>query len=409
MKKRFALLTLAATLLVGTILSISSTSVRAEGPSGTVWTQDFSRSDEFDSLDSSKWGTSLWYDTSGVFAFKPNNVSVSGGIMKLAAKKESFNGKSYTAGVLKSKFQVGANSYTEIRAKMINKNANVTAALWLSDEPVPWSNPNIEIDMQESLDADGAPQRVESTLHTWPQDPDFHFVAGNKKYIASAPLDNDFHVYGLERRDGKLRFYLDGVKYWEYNASVIKEFATQPRNVIMSIEGHSGNPVDAYLPSDFEIDYVRVYSSTPVLNGGFEADGGQAPTEWLESGDTDASYAPYHRGGTHSGDYKLQHSKATTPFVVNTYQRKTGLEDGLYTLKAWVAKSSAANYNYCRMYVKDYGGAERTVDVNGSSWNQVTISNIQVTNGQIEFGFSTDYKGGANDWAVFDDVELYKQ
>ncbi|MDQ8735197.1 glycoside hydrolase family 16 protein [Paenibacillus sp. LHD-38] len=408
MGTRFAKLSLATMLIAWMLFSNNAAPANAAGPGGTVWTQDFSKSDEFDSLDSSKWGTSLWYDTSGVFAFNPDNVSVSDGILKLAAKKETYNGKYYTAGVLKSKFQVGANSYTEIRAKMINKNANVTAALWLSDEPIQWSNPNIEIDMQESLDPDGAPQRVESTLHTWPRSPDFHFVAGNKKYNASVSLDNDYHVYGLERRDGKLRFYLDGVKYWEYNASVIKEFATQPRNVIMSIEGHAGNPVDAYLPSNFEIDYVRVYSSTPVENGGFEAAGGQAPTGWLESGDTDASFATYHPGGTHSGDYKLQHSKAT-PFFVYTYQRKTGLEDGLYTLKAWVAKSSAANYNYCRMYVKDYGGVERTVDVNGSSWNQVTISNIQVTNGQIEYGFATDYKGGTNDWAVFDDVELYKQ
>lgn len=398
-----------STALLGTLFYLPyAPSASAAGPSGTVWTQDYSKSDEFDSLDSSKWDPSLWYSTSGVFAFNSNNVSVFDGNVNLSAKKENYNGKSYTAGVLKSKFQVGGDSYTEIRAKMINKNANVTAALWVSDEPAQWSNPNVEIDIQESLDADGAPKRVESTLHTWAKNPDFHFVAGNKKYTAPVSLDEDFHVYGLERRNGKLRFYLDGVQYWEYNASVIKEFATQPRNIIFSIEGHAGNPVDAYLPSDFQIDYVRVYSSTPVENGGFESDGGQLPTGWLESGNVESSYAVRHSGGTHSGNFKLEHAK-NEPFLVSTYQKKTGLENGLYTIKAWVAKSNAANYNSCKMYVKDYGDIERSADVNGTGWNQIVISNINVTNGQIEYGFTTDYKGGTGDWAVFDDVELYKQ
>ncbi|OAB45745.1 glycoside hydrolase family 16 protein [Paenibacillus antarcticus] len=407
MRKRISLFL--SSVMLGSILCVSYVpSVSAAGPGGTIWTQDFSKSDEFDSLDLNKWDTSFWYDISGVFAFNSNNVAVSGGNVNLSAKKENYNGKSYTSAVLKSKFQVGGDSYTEIKAKMINKNANVTAALWLSDQPAQWSNPNIEIDIMESLDPDGAPQRVESTLHTWPVSPDFHFVAGNKKYNAPAPLDNDFHVYGLERRDGKLRFYLDGVKYWEYTASVIKEFATQPRNVIFSIEGHAGNPVDAYLPSDFQIDYVRVYSSTTVENPGFESDGGQNPTGWLESGDIGASYAVRHVGGTHKGNYKLEHA-ANEPFVVNTYQKKIGLENGLYTMKAWVAKSSTTNYNSCKMYVKDYGDIERSTNVNGTGWNQIVISNINVTNGQIEYGFVTDYKGGTGDWAVFDDVEFYKQ
>ncbi|MHA0857119.1 glycoside hydrolase family 16 protein [Paenibacillus sp. CMAA1364] len=398
-----------STALLVTSLSVPFVStVSAATPGGNVWTLDNAKSDEFYSFNTNKWGTSLWYDTSGVLAFNPNNVSVSGGNMNLSVKKENYNGKAYTAGVLKSKFQVGGDSYTEIRAKMINKDANVTAALWLSDQPQQWSNPNVEIDIMESLNPKGAPNRVESTLHTWPVSPDFHFVAGNKKYNAPAPLDSDFHVYGLERKDGKLKFYLDGVKFWEYNASVITEFATQPRNVILSIEGHAGNPVDAFLPSDFEIDYVRVYSSTPVINAGFESDGGQNPVGWLESGDTAASYAVRHPGGTHRGNYKLEHA-ASTPYIVNTYQLKSGVDNGLYTLKAWVAKSSATNYNSSKMYVKNYGDVERSANINGSNWNQIVISDINVTNGQLEYGFATDYKGGTGDWVVVDDVELYKQ
>jgi hypothetical protein len=157
MRKKIGLLLSAA--MLGTLFYLPYVpTVSAAVPSGTVWSQDLSKSDEFDSLDTNKWDTSFWYSTSGVFAFNQDNASVSGGNVNIAAKKENYNGKSYTAGLMKSKFQVGGDSYTEIRAKMINKNANVTAALWLSDEPAQWSNPNIEIDIQETLDADGAPK-----------------------------------------------------------------------------------------------------------------------------------------------------------------------------------------------------------------------------------------------------------
>ena len=37
------------------------------------------------------------------------------------------------------------------------------------------------------------------------------------------------------------------------------EFVTMPRHIIFSLEGHAGNPVDAFLPAAFQIDYLRIY------------------------------------------------------------------------------------------------------------------------------------------------------
>lgn len=236
-------------------------------PSGN-WTLLPGISDEFtgSSLDTIKWDKKTGYPTSRVYAFNYNNISVSGGNLKLTAKKEDFKGKSYTSAFLESKFSdPGNGSYIEIRAKSIDVRANICCAIWEQNFPgVKANNPNPEIDIQEYLlpGANGNPNRVQSTLHRWPTKPGVHTQDASQLYDAPAPLCYAFHTYGLERRDGKLRFYLDGFKYWEYNVTSMPEYVTMPRHLIFSLEGHAGNPVDSYLPAVFQIDYVRIYKFT---------------------------------------------------------------------------------------------------------------------------------------------------
>jgi hypothetical protein len=232
-------------------------------PADASWTLDPSKSDEFDNLNSDKWSAApLWYygGVSEALIYKAENSTVSGGVARLAAKKEEYNGMHYTAGCLKSKFEVGGNTYTEVRAKMVKTAANVCAAIWMGDDPVLAKNPNIEIDIQETKEPISHPNQVNTSLLTWPKPGNGNTVPGYKLYYISQNLDLDFHLYGLERRDGKLTLFLDGVKYWEWSAAQTPEFVTQMRPIILSLEGHAGTPVDAELPSDFQIDWVRVYN-----------------------------------------------------------------------------------------------------------------------------------------------------
>ncbi|ALL05706.1 hypothetical protein AQ505_09505 [Pedobacter sp. PACM 27299] len=238
-------------------------------PKGATWVMDATKSDEFDKFDVSKWSAApLWYygGVTGDFAYKTANTEVNGGKAHLIAKKEVHNNiadpdfqRQYTAGCLKSKFEVGGDSYIEVRAKMINALANVCAAIWLGDDPVLEKNPNIEIDMQETKNADNKPHLLNTSLLTWPKPGNGNTVPGFTNYYFSWGLDEDFHLYGLERRNGKLKFYLDGLQYWEYDAKDVPEFITQMRPIILSIEGHAGAPNAALLPSNFEIDWVRVF------------------------------------------------------------------------------------------------------------------------------------------------------
>lgn len=238
-------------------------------PSGMSWELDSSKSDDFNSMDEGKWSAApLWYygGVSGDFAYRPENSTVSDGILRLVAKKESYQNipaepRFYTAGCLKSKFEVGGNTYIEVRAKMIKAAANVCAAIWLGGDPVESKNPNIEIDIQETKDADDKPHLLNSSLLTWPKPGNGNTVPGFTRYYFPWGLDEEFHLYGLERRNGKLSFYIDGMKYWEWDAKVTPEFITQMRPVILSIEGHAGLPKDAALPSDFQIDWVKVFNA----------------------------------------------------------------------------------------------------------------------------------------------------
>jgi beta-glucanase (GH16 family) len=233
-------------------------------PPSADWTLIPEISDEFTatSLDPAKWSTQTGYPGSGPFAFSPKNIVVSGGYLSLYARKEEFNGKPYTAAFLESKISdPGNGSYVEVRAKPIDFRANICCAIWEQNFPLQEAtNPNPEIDIQEYLlGRVGNPNRVASTLHRWPTKPGVHTLDANQNHDAPVPLYYDFHTYGLERRDGRLRFYLDGFKYWEYNVASMPEFVTMPRHIIFSLEGHAGNPVDSYLPAAFQIDYLRIY------------------------------------------------------------------------------------------------------------------------------------------------------
>lgn len=154
------------------------------------------------------------------------------------------------------------------------------------------------------------------------------------------------------------------------------------------------------------IDDVEFYCTDLMLNGSFEDDGAWAatPKYWNTSGSTPlADFA--EAGGARTGNYILKHWNANA-YQVYTYQTKTNLENGYYTLKAWV--KSSGGQNSCYMNAKDFGGTERKVNLPTThTWTQITITNINVTNGQCTFGFYSD--STPDKYCIIDDVEFIKQ
>lgn len=173
MTKKNILIAMAATGILWA-LGGSGMTAKAAPPAEGNWTLLPAASDEFDGneLDSTKWNNGIWYDVTSALAFSPSNVTVRDGNLVLTAKKENYNGKSYTAGAVESKFEVpGTDSYVEVRAKALDKRANVLSAIWLQSSPLnSFMDPNPEIDIMETFDYG----KLSSTLHIWQQRPSFH-------------------------------------------------------------------------------------------------------------------------------------------------------------------------------------------------------------------------------------------
>lgn len=139
-----------------------------------------------------------------------------------------------------------------------------------------------------------------------------------------------------------------------------------------------------------------------VTNPGFETGGAtQTPSGWTTWGTTAADKT---EAGGRSGALKLTHWSSSA-YSVSTHQIKTGLVNGTYTLRAWVMRGSGQTA--CWIYAKNFGGTERTQPLPvTSTWTQITISGISVTNGQCEIGLWS--QANANNWCNLDDVEFFR-
>jgi arabinogalactan endo-1,4-beta-galactosidase len=137
-----------------------------------------------------------------------------------------------------------------------------------------------------------------------------------------------------------------------------------------------------------------------LTNGGFESGSGRTASSWSVSTNTDAAFRET-RGSIHQGAAKFTHWRSSA-YVTSTYQSRS-VPNGTYALTAWVM--NGGGQNAAHMYAKGYGGNERQVNLPVTSqWTQVSITNVQVTNGQIEVGFHSNANGG--NWINFDSAAL---
>ena len=266
-------------LVLALLVSCSKEDIVEPAPE---WTLVEEKSDEFDSWNPDKWGTDIWV-TSKVFDFKDENVSVSDGCLRLAVRKEESGKMHYTAGRVKSKFSIGGNSALEVRARLVKHAAHVSNAIWMGDAPTAWKNPNLEIDIVETMPDDTWPDWKFSSgiLYWWRKAegvaiPDWVNFPEKQTWMQHQlaltyfrdveSLSNDFHVFRLERYGDSIKMYVDGDLYWDRNwkravskPAYFKWALEMERPLLLSIESHSGNPVDEELPGEFLIDYVRCY------------------------------------------------------------------------------------------------------------------------------------------------------
>ena len=138
-----------------------------------------------------------------------------------------------------------------------------------------------------------------------------------------------------------------------------------------------------------------------ILNPSFEADRVSQTTlaGWKASGTGNSNKNSAHIGNWSAQQWSDKSYKATLSQDVT-------VPDGTYTLKAWVRSSGGQNQSY--IYIKDYGGADRQVALNKKidSWQEVSLTGIQITNGKIQVGIYSDANAG--NWVFVDDFSLVR-
>lgn len=156
-----------------------------------------------------------------------------------------------------------------------------------------------------------------------------------------------------------------GFFYWEPEWIPVEGayWGTEAGKEYIEDNGILSNPWDNLALFDFNgnalesIDIFQTPEQNLVTNPGFEIDGyTNSPTGWnvwLDDGVNGETVKT--EGNGFDGNYKLSFWNESA-YGCSIYQTVTGLENGTYTLSAWVMTN--ANQTVNQLYVKNYGGEE---------------------------------------------------
>jgi beta-glucanase (GH16 family) len=246
-----------------------------------IWADEF---DNNGAIDNTKWfhqtklpnGGSWFNGEVQHYTNRVNNAIVENGILKIIAKKETYNNqgqtKNYTSARLNSKFAFKYGKI-EVRAKlptgvgtwpaiwMLGKNITEDGGYWQQQGfgTTPWPACG-EVDIMEHW---GNNQNfVQSALHT----PSSFGNTMNHGGQNIPTVSSEFHVYSLVWTPEKMIFSVDGKAHYTYNPPV-KDAATWPfdkdQYLLLNV-AIQPNITTNFTQDAMEVDYVRVYQESPT-------------------------------------------------------------------------------------------------------------------------------------------------
>ncbi len=202
---------------------------------------------------------------------RPENVTVQNGILIITAKKERFEGKSYTSARIHTK-GLYEQKYGRFEARIkVPTGKGIWPAFWLlgddDGEKLVWPQVG-EIDIMEYLG--DKPTTMFGTVHG----PGYSGGTSiSKEYnLANNRFDNGFHIFGIEWSPNRINFYVDGDLYQSLTQEHISEETNgkgewvfnRPFYIILNIAvggNLPGSPnEDTSFPQRMLVDYVRVYN-----------------------------------------------------------------------------------------------------------------------------------------------------
>ena len=226
-------------------------------PDSSLWSFDIGNGEGTDAGEG--WGNNeLQYYTN-----RAENAIVQNGVLIITAKKESYEGASYTSAKIltKGKFD---QTYGRFEARMwLPYGQGMWPAFWLlgnNIDDVKWPNSG-EIDIMENRGQE--PTITNGSLHG----PGYSAgLAITKAYdLQDDRLDTGFHVFGIEWGPEYINYYIDDVLYNQITPEdVTGEWVfDQPFYIIinLAVGGTFVGPPDdqTSFPQTMLVDYVRVY------------------------------------------------------------------------------------------------------------------------------------------------------
>jgi len=269
-------------------------------------------SDEFDgaSLDPETWffatgdgdeaGLPPGWGNNELQYYLPDNAWLEGGVLKIAARRESFGGLSYTSARINTQDRFAVR-YGRIEASIkLPAGQGIWPAFWMLSQDSPYGTwaATGEIDIVEAVnlkgtprpdnpDADGGDNKIFGTIYYGGEFPNQQF--SSVVYEPSEDVTTDFHVYAVEWDEDEIRWYFDDTLYavqnsWFSTAAPFPAPFDQPFHILLNVAVGGNFPgfpnADTAFPAVMEVDYVRVYSGS--LSG---ADPGITPDNVVYASD----------------------------------------------------------------------------------------------------------------------------
>lgn len=263
--------------------------------------------DEFDgtALDPTKWeaqqGTGCpslcGWGNNELQAYRAENAVVGGGVLRIVAKRENYQGRQYTSARIRTR---GRADWTygrfEMRAKL-PIGQGIWPAFWMLPTSSPYGTwaAGGEIDIMEALGHQ--PSIVHGTLHYGAPSPG-NTSSGGSYHLPGATFHDDFHVFALEWEEGLMRWYVDGNLYatqssWWSSGGPYPAPFDQPFHLLLNVAvggNWPGSPNgQTQFPQELVVDWVRVWQESecdrtfddlnhadPLGNGWFEFSGPNA-------------------------------------------------------------------------------------------------------------------------------------
>jgi beta-glucanase (GH16 family) len=237
------------------------------GPVGAAgpWTLAFADDFNGTQLDTRKWTTSFPWgshsDTTPNAVYRPENVSVGNGVVRLRADRDTAGEKPFSSGMITTAGTNGRRpkfaftyGFMEIRAQLPDAHG-AWPAFWTLNVDGDWPP---EIDVMENFGH--APTR--HAMHFHYLDP--QGTARDDGDTWDGPdFTRGFHTFGVSWSPDAIRWYVDGM---ERRAPFTRRqfIPDRPMYLLANLQvgGHKAGVYDALIttPHTLTIDYIRVWS-----------------------------------------------------------------------------------------------------------------------------------------------------